>query len=90
MAGARDALSDLHEAGHKIIVHSCNNPGWIRKMCEEHDLRVDAIWGETGLEGAKPVCAVYIDDRAVGFRGDWADAVRQALAMIEGRPMSGQ
>jgi len=86
MEGARDALSDLHERGHRVWVFSCNSPDWIRKMCDEHDLRVDGIWGENGETG-KILATVYIDDRAVPFGGDWAEAVIDALDLVEARPV---
>lgn len=84
---AREFLDAIHDKGWKVIVHSCNNPSYIRQQCELHKLRVDAIWGEAGLEGAKPVCAAYLDDRAVGFRGDLMDSFTQIEALVEGRPI---
>ena len=86
--GFRDALDEFHSRGFKVIIHSCNSPAFIRKMCEQHDLRVDAIWGEGEIDhGAKPVCTVYVDDRAVHFDGDWAKAVHDVLALAEDRPI---
>jgi hydroxymethylpyrimidine pyrophosphatase-like HAD family hydrolase len=87
LPGAADAIWALRERGYRILIHSCNNPQWIRMKCEELGLIVDYVWGETGMEQGKPVCAVYIDDRAVGFRGDWADALNEALMMVGERPI---
>ena len=87
MEGFRDAISLIHERGHKVIVHSCNNPSWIREMCEKWDLRVDAIWGESPSDsGHKPVCSVYVDDRALTFTS-WAEALPRALEMVGERPV---
>ncbi len=41
-------------------------------------------WEVDEVTGAKPIADVYIDDRAVGFRGDWDDAVMEAVEVING------
>lgn len=88
MPGAADAIDEFHSRGWKVMVHSCNNPAFLRKMCDDHDLNIDAIWGEGGIDhGAKPVCAAYVDDRAIHFGGDWAQAVHDVLALVEHRPI---
>lgn len=86
--GFRDFLDEVHSRGYKVIVHSCNNPGFIRQMCEQHNLPVDAIWGE-GLfdHGNKPVASVYIDDRGYHFDGDWLKATGDVLEMVADRPV---
>ena len=87
MPGAHDALDRFHERGWKVVIHSCNNPPFIRKMCEEHNLPIDAIWGESPMDsGAKPVAAVYIDDRALAFT-TWDEATSRALEMVADRPV---
>lgn len=85
--GAHYALDRIHMAGHRVLIHSCNNPAWIRRTCEEHNLRVDYVWGETGMEAGKPVCAVYVDDRAHWFRGDWRTEIDEILKRVEDRPV---
>lgn len=85
--GALDALEQLRELGHKIVIHSCNNPLFIRQWLAEREFPFDAIWGESPIdEGAKPVAAVYIDDRAVAFRGNWNETLRDTLTLIRERP----
>lgn len=87
MEGFREALDEFHSRGWKVMVHSCNNPGFIRKCCEAHNLPVDAIWGEAPIDhGGKPVCAVYIDDRGVHFV-DWDQALRETIELVDGRPV---
>ena len=77
MPGAREALSLLRENGHYIMVHSCNNPPFIRKRLEEHDIMVDAVWGESPADkGHKPVADFYIDDAALHFQ-DWGQALNE-------------
>lgn len=51
-------------------------------MCQKHNLRVEYIWGETGLEAGKPVCALYVDDRAHYFRGNWRAEIDEILARV--------
>ncbi len=85
MQDAHYALDAIHDAGHKVLIHSCNNPEWIRAMCAEHNLRVDYIWGETGLEGGKPVWAIYVDDRAQHFQGNWREEMDEIRDRVSGR-----
>lgn len=88
MAGAREAIEAFRERGWRIMVHSCNSPEWIRRMCNEHGIVVDGIWGEGAMDaGQKPICAAYIDDRAIGFRGDWQGTMEETIAFVEGRPV---
>lgn len=67
LPGARHAINCLREQGHRIIIHSCNNPKWIKKVLLNNDTRYDSIWTKTG----KPICDLYVDDRGYMFKGDW-------------------
>ena len=58
-------------------------------MCEEHDLRVDAIWGELPGQEGKPVAALYIDDLGYRFEGDWFKTIGDVLGMVAERPIKG-
>jgi predicted HAD superfamily phosphohydrolase YqeG len=77
LPGARDAVNQLREAGHKVMIFSCNRTQWIERVLRENDIVVDYIWG-----GDKPVCDLYIDDRALEFKGDWGETLLRAF---EGR-----
>ena len=81
MSGAQEALDAFHELGWRVMIHSANKPAFIRKMCEEHHLSVDAIWGEHGEVG-KPPASCYVDDCGVRFNGDWARTVQEVLALF--------
>lgn len=85
--GSHEALDRFHEKGFDVMIHSCNNPAWIRRKCEEFNFRVEYVWGETSVKVPKPVCAVFVDDRAIHFDGDWTKAAEHALALAEGRPI---
>lgn len=88
MEGVREAFDELHSRGYKIMVHSCNNPEYIRTFCETHAISIDGVWGENKLDSwmGKPVAAAYIDDRGVPFR-TWEQALADTLALVEGRPV---
>lgn len=69
--GAKDALQTLHNRGHRIVIHSCNNPEWVRLVLNNNDIPYDSVWDQEG----KPVADYYIDDRGIYFGGDWSDVL---------------
>lgn len=71
-AGAKEAINQLREQGHRIIIHSCNDADWIRRVMANNDLRFDAIWEGKG----KPIADIYVDDRAFRTTGNWAEDVK--------------
>jgi hypothetical protein len=75
LPGAKEAMSRLHELGYKILIYSCNNEEWIRKVLNTHDIYYDWIYDGPG----KPACYAYIDDRGIGFDGNWATAVQEVI-----------
>jgi len=67
IAGARQALQQLRDAGHTIVIYTAR--GWAeyrvtRQWLDEHGMTYDAI------HMGKPIAHVWIDDRAIRFR-DW-------------------
>jgi phosphoglycolate phosphatase-like HAD superfamily hydrolase len=70
LPGARNALQRLKDKGCAILIHSCNNKSWIEKVLRAHDIPFDYIW-DSATDVGKPNCDWYIDDRGIGFRGDW-------------------
>lgn len=87
MIGALEALDELRMKGVQLILYSCNNAKWLRMKCEQFNVHFDRIWGESPEDHGKIVAAVYIDDRAVAFRGDWNKSLEDALALLEERPI---
>lgn len=73
LPGAKDALRKLHDAGFYIIIHSCNNPEWIRLVLNNNDVFYDYIWEDKG----KPVAHWYIDDRGVRYDSDWSKTLAE-------------
>jgi hydroxymethylpyrimidine pyrophosphatase-like HAD family hydrolase len=76
LPGAKEAIQLLKDKGCAILIHSCNNKDWITKVLRANDIPFDYIWDSANDVG-KPVCDWYIDDRAIGFRGDWNAVVRE-------------
>lgn len=85
---ARWAMQHLWRRGHKILIYTCRAyPGVVngRKVrgkkrelaawLEQHRIPYDEIWTGRG----KPPADIYVDDRAVEFRGDWFSTVDKIL-----------
>lgn len=88
--GARDAINLLREHGHKIMIHSCNNPTWIEQWLDDYDIRFDSIWGYTNPDcGHKPIAALYIDDRGYHFKSNWPEDVKEILSRLKTVPERG-
>lgn len=90
MPGAMEAINILREKGVKVIIHSCNNPSWIKRCLDRNDIRYDWIWegyqGKDGkVSGGKPVADLYIDDCGFHFAGDWNEALPQILSRLKQR-----
>lgn len=70
LPGVRQAINILREAGHKILIHSCNSSQWIERVLNNHDIRFDHIHSNND---GKPLADLYIDDKGYHFphNGDW-------------------
>ena len=73
MPNAKEALDLLHAEGHKILIHSCNNPKVIKDFMEYYKLPYDHIW-----EMGKPNCDMFIDDRGWKFE-DWSSTLEEVF-----------
>lgn len=70
------AIRLLKADGHIIIVHSTKGEDTLKAYCAEHDIPVDYFNRNPAREGenpGKPAAYVYIDDRAVCYRGQSAE-----------------
>ena len=70
ISGAKEAMQSLRDAGYVIYIFSCNGHDWIQKVLNKHEVPYDYIYDSERNVG-KPICDWYIDDRAIGFRGNW-------------------
>lgn len=83
--GTREALMALKEAKHKIYIFttrtnktfgkrdtSVDQKQMIEEYMAKHDIPYDKIW-----TFGKPMADIFIDDRALSFRGDWTDMIEQ-------------
>lgn len=88
LPGVKEAINTLREQGHKVLIHSCNNPEWIGLVLTNNDIRYDAIYdgkGNKNHEG-KPLADLYIDDKGYHFphNGDWNLELPKILDRIKG------
>lgn len=70
-----DAIRLLKERGHKILIYSTRASAQLRAYCKEHGIPVDYFNKNPNLRGAnpgKPIASVYVDDRAITYRGQSA------------------
>lgn len=84
LEGAREAINVLREAGHKIIIHTCNREAHVKQVLDNNDIRYDKVHGNNGK--GKPLADIYIDDKGYHFpyNGDWNTELPKVLARIEG------
>jgi hypothetical protein len=73
--GAREFLVRLNQAGYRVCVYTCRWYEWVEKWLDENDLRayVEQVTNQ------KIPAEVYLDDRAVCFKGDFDEAYRQIV-----------
>jgi phosphoglycolate phosphatase-like HAD superfamily hydrolase len=72
-AGAAEFLQSIRERGYTVVVLTVRYPGDARAWLEEHGLLayVDEVTNQ------KPAAFAYIDDRAVCFRGEFDETLRE-------------
>ncbi len=87
---ARESLLRLRKMGCKVIIYTCRTTvarskgsleseiDFISNVLEEFDFHYDEIF-----IGDKLIADIYIDDRAVPYRGDWDDTADQCERIIE-------
>lgn len=78
--GLKNAVNMIRECGHKVVIHSCNNPRWIEKVLRDLDIRYDYLWDDQG----KPIADLYIDDKGFHFRDDWDAMLPEVLDRLHG------
>ena len=74
--GAKKALAKFKAEGHVIIIYSCRNEVEdIRTYLNDNDIIYDYInyspRNDSQFHSGKPVADIYIDDKALVFKGVW-------------------
>ncbi len=71
MPGARGFLFDLRVRGYEVVIHTTRQYPGVWDWLIKHNLQ-DFI---SGITSSKVPAVAYIDDRAICFRGDFAETV---------------
>lgn len=79
LPGAVRAVRDLKAAGHTIVIFTVRGDSlhvkdWLRYYNVPYDQ----------VTNMKLPCDAYIDDRAIGFRGDWEQSMRDLIELMPG------
>ena len=73
--GAREFLVRLNESGYRVVILTVRWHEWVESWLEENGLREYIA----EVTDKKPPAEVYLDDRAVCFRGDFEDAFQKIV-----------
>ena len=85
LPGVRQALTTLREQGWVLIIFTTRGDrDRVRGYLERHAIPFDFINENPdqppGTYSGKPFAHVYVDDRAVQFKGDWPATLAEVLA----------
>lgn len=86
--GASEAITDMKNAGHKIIIHTVRKPSLIlQNYLKVNNIPFDAInenpWSH--LDDTNPdikrkiIADIYIDDKGLTFKGNWKQTLKETL-----------
>lgn len=83
ISGASEATQTLKKEGYTIIIFTTRNGEDIKKWLDKNKISYDYInenpdQPKNTNEG-KPIADIYLDDRAVCFRGNWEWALRDIV-----------
>lgn len=80
------AIKLLKEKNFKILLHSTRGDEFLKKYCEQFSIPFDYINRRPDVEGGnpgKPIAFVYVDDRAICYRGESAEALVSEVLNFE-------
>lgn len=70
------AFKMLKGQGYEILLHSTRGDEFLKMYCEKFSIPVDYINRQPHREGenpGKPIAFVYVDDRAICYKGESAE-----------------
>lgn len=77
--GAVKAVRDLKSMGNQIIIFTVRGDSkHVRDWLQYYNVPFDSV------TNVKPPADVFIDDRAVGFRGDWEATMKDVFELCPG------
>lgn len=82
LPGASDATKILHGEGWFIIIYTTRaNKDLLARFLDENNIEYDSINENPNqpdnAKGGKPIADVYVDDRAICFKGDWEQTLKE-------------
>jgi len=86
IAGAKEALVELKKQHHRILIYTCRCPSEkLKNYLHDNGIPFDAVnenpWTHLDDDNheiiRKLAADVYIDDKAITFRGDWKQTMRE-------------
>lgn len=86
--GAVAAIRRFRNMGYTVVIHSCR-AAWdggvdvIERKLRDTGVKIDKTL-VIHRTGAKPNAALYIDNRALHFQGDWNATIREARERLKG------
>jgi hypothetical protein len=95
--GSAEALQALKAQGHKLYIFSvrtnkiyhkdaADQEQKMKDWLQKYQIPFDRIWSF-----GKPLADIYIDDRAIGFRGNWQNTLQEVATFeIWNKPNSNQ
>src|ERR1035437_2197893 len=80
------AIFLLKEKGCEILLHSTRGDEFLKMYCEKFSIPVDYINRQPHREGenpGKPIAFVYVDDRALCYKGQSAEVLVSEILNFE-------
>ncbi len=80
------AILSLKEKGFEILIHSTRGDEFIKMYCERFSIPADHINRQPHREGenpGKPIAFVYVDDRAICYKGEDAETLVSEILNFE-------
>ena len=94
LSGASDATKKLHEKGWYIIIYTTRaNKSILTRFLSNNKIEFDAInenpYQPQNAKGGKPIAEVYVDDRALCFKGNWTQTIKEITEFKPWEKMEG-